>query len=587
MNEMTNNGKIDSGKLLVKEIFTNYWFNIPVYQRAYVWKTDEVSELLDDLRLAIEENLPSNPEFEYFFGSFVFQPKPPGSENEQKYLVNDLLDGQQRMATLLMLFAVIRDLVDDVKAKKTCQDCIFQEENTFKGTPEQTRIAYVSHPKVTKFFNDYIKTEKGTLKNDNLNKERKKSVDLSVQNMANAVDVMHNFFDENPIELTKFLEFLLKNVLFIYVSTENLEDAFRLFRVLNDRGVQLRGSDILKSINMSALKSEDERKKYAEMWENAEGELGDNGKGFERFLNYVRTILVLERSRLDLTDEFELKIYKPNKLQKGQATFDLVEEYLKYYRELKDAEISKHWLKDYKFDTLLKVMLTGLLGKEWIPPLLCYRKKFEWTRIMEFLKLLDIKYSSDWIGRQSPTDRKMAMIEIIKVINAANNVDDVLTSKCFDIKDKESFIREIRGPVYGRSFARYLLLKLDYFWADHGHPMPVELSVEHILPQNPAEKSNWVTDFSTEERDEWTHKIGNLVLITGNKDSELGRLDYPIKVKRYFEKRINTMPRAVHAFKDITEWTPKELKEIHQEALEELCTLYGINQADILSKLND
>jgi uncharacterized protein with ParB-like and HNH nuclease domain len=584
--KMTNNGKIDSGKLLVKEIFTNYWFNIPVYQRAYVWRTDEVSELLDDLRLAIEQNLSNNPKFEYFFGSFVFQSKAPGSENGQKYLVNDLLDGQQRMATLLMLFAVIRDLVGDVKAKKTCQGCIFQEEDTYKGTPEQTRIAYVSHPKVTEFFNKYIKTEKGTLDKGNLNKERKKSVDRSVQNMANAVIVMHKFFHENPIDLTKFLEFLLKNVLFIYVSTENLEDAFRLFRVLNDRGVQLRGSDILKSINMSALKSEDERKKYAEMWENAEGELGDNGEGFERFLNYVRTILVLDRSRYDLTDEFELKIYKPNKLQKGQATFDLVEEYLKYYRELKDAEISKHWLKNYEFDTLLKVMLTGLLGKEWIPPLLCYRKKFEWTRIMEFLKLLDIKYSSDWIGRQSPTDRKMGMIEIIKVINAANNVDDVFRSKCFEIKDKDSFIREIRGPVYGRSFARYLLLKLDYFWADHGNPMPVELSVEHILPQNPADSSDWVKKFSPEERDEWTHKIGNLVLITGNKDTELGRLDYPMKKIKYFKERITTCPHALHVYDLYKEWTPKEVKENHQEALEKLCEHYGINQADFLSKMN-
>jgi uncharacterized protein with ParB-like and HNH nuclease domain len=343
--KMTNNGKIDSGKLLVTQIFTNYWFNIPVYQRAYVWGTDEVSELLDDLRLAIEQNLSNNPKFEYFFGSFVFQSKAPGSENGQQYLVNDLLDGQQRMATLLMLFAVIRDLVEDVQLKEVCQNCIFQKAIPIKRIPEQTRIAYVSHPKVTEFFNNYIKKENGTLNKGNLDKESKKSVDRSVQNMANAVSVMHKFFHEkkSEIDLIKFLDFLLNNVLLIYVSTENLDDAFRLFRVLNDRGVQLRGSDILKSINMSALKSEDERKKYAEMWENAEGELGDNGDGFERFLNYVRTILVLERSRYDLTDEFELKIYKPNKLQKGQATFDLVEEYLKYYRELKDAEISKHW----------------------------------------------------------------------------------------------------------------------------------------------------------------------------------------------------------------------------------------------------
>ena len=142
--------------------------------------------------------------------------------------------------------------------------------------------------------------------------ERKNSDDLSVVNMANAVLMMHKFFSDNPdTDPTKLLDFLLNNVLFIYVSTEDLEDAFRLFRVLNDRGVQLRSSDILKAMNLTELKTSDERIMYAEMWEDAEGELGNDGDGFERFLNYVRTILVKDKARLELIDEFEQKIYKP------------------------------------------------------------------------------------------------------------------------------------------------------------------------------------------------------------------------------------------------------------------------------------
>jgi hypothetical protein len=62
-------------------------------------------------------------------------------------------------------------------------------------------------------------------------------------------------------------------------------------------------------MNLSALKSEDELIKYAKMWEDAEGDLGDNGNGFERFLNYVRTILVQDKSRHELIKEFESKIY--------------------------------------------------------------------------------------------------------------------------------------------------------------------------------------------------------------------------------------------------------------------------------------
>jgi len=52
------------------------WFNIPVYQRPYVWKSEQVSELLDDLTLAMTEN-PDDPRLEYFFGSFDFPIKKP------------------------------------------------------------------------------------------------------------------------------------------------------------------------------------------------------------------------------------------------------------------------------------------------------------------------------------------------------------------------------------------------------------------------------------------------------------------------------------------------------------------------------
>ena len=226
-----------------------------------------------------------------------------------------------------------------------------------------------------------------------------------------------------------------------------------------------------------------------------------------------------------------------------------------------------------------------------MPPLLCYFKHFGYgnNAILDFLTKLDIKYSSDWIGRRSPTDRIMAMIDIIKVIEAAKNVEDVSNSKCFDI-DADSFIDEIKGPAYGKRFARYLLLKLDLFYSDHGIPMNVEnLSVEHILPQTPANGSDWMKKFSQEERDEWTHKVGNLVLITGSKNQELGRLDYREKVEKYFNERIDTVPLTLHVLNKYKygNWTPKELEENHRALLEKVCKCYGIDQAKLLNKMND
>lgn len=102
---MPSKGEIKSKKILIKDVF-KMWFRIPAYQRPYVWGYEEINDLLDDLTFAQHEK----PDSEYFLGSFVFQFKPPAPELERIFPENDLLDGQQRMTTLLLLMAVIRDL---------------------------------------------------------------------------------------------------------------------------------------------------------------------------------------------------------------------------------------------------------------------------------------------------------------------------------------------------------------------------------------------------------------------------------------------------------------------------------------------
>jgi len=583
--KMSTKGEIKSEKIWVKDIYSRMWFRIPEYQRPYVWGSDEVSELLGDLKYAMTEK----PDFDYFLGSFVFQSKTATPEIGQEFNENDLLDGQQRMTTLLMLFAVIRDLAKESKAKETCQECIYQEENKYKHIPARTRLFFAIREETQSFIENYIQMKSGTDKIDDENElaQLGRKDNVSIRNMANGIFVMRKFFyDNQDIRPERLLDFLLNNVLMIYVSTEDLEDAFRLFTVLNDRGIPLRNSDILKSMNLGALNASPEKIKYAKMWEDAEGELGDD---FDRFLNHVRTILVKDKPRLNLLQEFEDKIYNPKEkekstgqakpvlLHKGRETFEFLERYLNHYRKLIDDQ-SYELIGSFEFENLMKVMQTGLPATDWMPPLLRYFDKFQYKSIMDFLKLLDNKFSADWIVQFSPTDRIEAMNRIIKVIDSATSIRDVFDSDCFDI-DGESLIRAVEGPIYGRRFARYLLLKLDYLYKNHAQRMNLEtLSVEHILPQNPSEASNWAKDFNLQERADLTDKIGNLVLITRHKNSNLGRLDYQEKKKRYFDKRIDTCPNSLRVLTKYECWTPNELNENQNFVLRKIYEHYGINK---------
>ena len=585
---MASKHEIKSEKILVKEIFSNLWFRIPEYQRPYIWGRDEIDDLLDDLNFAHSEK----PEQEYFLGSFVYQSKKGGSTPGQAFDENDLLDGQQRMTTLLMLFACIRDLSDNPKVKASCQRSIFQEGDDIDEIPERTRIAFAIRQEVQDFVDGFIKAEDGTDRKTELEELSSKASDPSVKNMARAVLKMRADLvqlmadDEKPLDLNSFIRFIRNRLLLIYVATEDLDDAFRLFTILNDRGVPLRNSDILKSQNLGALTNDKEKEKYAKLWEETEGELGDD---FDRFLNHIRTILLKDKARLNLLDEFEHKIYnprekekstgkmKPSLLTKGKETFELVERYLKHYDQLLGGNNYDQTGGSFEFDNLVKMMLTGLPSTDWLPPLMRYFDRFRYERLLDFLAQLDNQLSSDWIAQYSPTARIERMNSLIRTIESAESAAEVFTADPGFKFDEEGFIRSVEATVYGRRFTRYLLLKLDFLYADHSNRMSLEyLSVEHVLPQNPSADSQWRKDFTEEQRLEWTHRLGNLVLITTRKNTSQGNLDYADKKSRYFEKRITTCPNSLRVLRN-NQWTPVELEANHLSVLAKLRGHYGFD----------
>lgn len=467
---MTNEHEIKSEKILVKTIFSTMWFRIPEYQRPYIWGKDEVNELLDDLTYAQQEKADQ----QYFLGSFVFQSKKADPAGGNEFDENDLLDGQQRMTTLLLLFGCIRDLAQDEEAKSDCQNCIFQKGRPFRKIPERNRIVFAIRPVVQNFVDEFIKTDKGTNREKDLATMVAKQGDKSLQNMAQAVLEIRGYFQnaDNGITPEQLLQFLLNNVLLIYISTQNLDDAFRLFTILNNRGVQLRSSDILKSLNLGKLETEKEKLKYAQLWEEAESSLGDD---FDRFLSHIRTLLVKEKARLNVLQEFEDKIYdpkekdkstgkpKPALLRKGKDTFQYVERYLKHYNQLLEDVNYKETGNSYHFDNLVRVMSIGLPSTDWIPPLLRYFDRFKYDCLPEFLTRLDNKFSADWIAQYTPTDRIEKMNQVIKAVEQAETPDAVLKDGCLTISE-DAFLCTVESAVYGRRFTRYLLLKLDYLY---------------------------------------------------------------------------------------------------------------------------
>lgn len=572
--------KIESDKLHIKDVFTK-WFRIPEYQRPYVWDKDQVLELLDDVMQARN----ANPDTEYFLGSMVLR-KNEKDDGNTKYIEYDLLDGQQRLTTLFLITAVIRDLSENPVLIEICEKTIFQKENKYDNIPERLRVVFDIRNQVRDFINEFVKKQGGTNQENELEiKVANTEEDISIRNMSKAILNIREFFKTNNID--DFFRFLRSNVLMIYVSADELDDAFRLFTVMNSRGVKLRNSDILKATNLGEISSNTDRIEWAKKWEETESYFGED---FDVFLSHLRTILVKQKATVSLLKEFEDNIYKPKSydrntkqytnlkplLNKGIETFKYIEKYKKYYEELFDNE-NHHLSNSFELYNYLHLMQKGFEADYWIAPLLRYCDKFKNEKLILFVKKLDNKFANDWINGYTPTTRIENVNTIIQAIDNLDTADELLLDSCLEINNSD-LLNALNSNIYGKRAARYILLKLDLLY--HGHTtklsMPETISIEHILPQNPTEGSKWTKDFTTQEREDWTNKIGNLVLISRRKNSGQGNKDYVEKSSKYFKNNIELFSNSIRVFKEYTTWNLADLQKNQEEVLGKIKSGFGI-----------
>jgi len=549
-------GKIESDKRVLQKIFSpDFWFLIPEYQRSYVWQTENIIDLIDDLYYAFTYK----NENEYFLGSLVLK-----RTNNDEFTEYEVLDGQQRLTTFFLMFAVLRDLLENPSYKETLQQKIYQRADELLMIPERQRITYQIRDDVEGFIKKYVIEENGTSLINELKEEQEKD-NISITNMANALLVLREQL-EGKDNLDKFVQFILNKALLIYVATDNTEDAFRMFTILNDRGIPLTSADILKSMNIGYLNNDKGIKKYAKYWEEIEGRYGE---GFDRFLNFLRTIIVKEKARSNLLDEFEEKIYKLGKLTKGQETLDFIKQYDEVYQnviELEDNELSN------QFKNLITIMKIGLRSEDWIPAIMFYYAKFKHQKLEEFLKKLEFKFVGDWVVGVNPTPRLEGMNAILKAIERATNPEELFENVQIFKIDLEEFKRNISGDIYNKQYAKYLLLKIEYLMSDNTVHLSgyKNISVEHILPQHPNAGSQWTKDFTEEEHKYWVDKIANLVLINKRKNSSLSNLDFSEKKERYLSGRIDVFQANKVFIDQKNEWTPEVLQEREKEIVEML-----------------
>lgn len=527
---------IDAKKIHVKDLLNReLFYRIPEYQRPYSWEKENFIDLIGDLTGASETH-------EYFLGTVVVHKRKD---------IYDVVDGQQRLTTILILLACLRDLIEEESFKKSIQEKIVQSENVVDGIPEKIRIEV----KDREAFSRLIVPLNGT---------NQKRVDEYVPDPESryleAIDIFKNALkDYSQPQLQSFIRFLNQNCILVFLSTNTFDDAFRLFTIVNDRGKQLRRIDILKANNISpdVVSSERIRNSIAQKWETAEKELGD--ETFESVLFLLRLILVGEKPQKDLLVEFDERVFQRGIIQKGEPFVDLVCEYTKLYNDI---------FVDYSyFETtplcnrligLIYIMNNEFKSNEWKATILLYIKKFGLEKFEDFLSLVELKYLEGWIAGQSKDTRAVLFANVIKLLNVSGRASEVIAARLFEV-DSVAMKGGLEGHFYGKSYSKYILLRLELLSTEHDVEKKFKAkSIEHILPQNPQENSQWKVDFSDQQRNELTNTLANLVLLSKSKNSSAGNWEFDEKKRKYLANRVSDYPRSIEIM-SIDRWTPDYL----------------------------
>lgn len=538
--------KVKAKEHYIKDLLNDkFLFDIPDYQRAYSWNKDNLKQLIDDIMDSIGLNKENNNVFEeyepYFIGSIVLCSKEYKDDGSGLY---DVIDGQQRLTSIIILIAAIRDLTKNEAYKNILSSLIYQKPNELMGIKESIRVRV--RGKEAEFFKKYVLTDGGT---DLVNEIDEKEISEAKQNMLNAIRTFKEVFvDENgevlESKLDEFTKYFLQKVVVVVITTDSFTSAFRLFNVINARGLPLTNADLLKSENLRVI-SEDKRNIYTDMWENIEQELGKDK--LEQIIGFMRTMKQNRKAIATVYEEFSKKIFVSEPDYIGVNFVEHLKEikdlYNKYINE-GNIELSSKDNPIY-YQNLVRIMRDFIPYDEWMVALIKFIEKFKNDEdILEFLKVLEKRIVIDWVNGNSFADRLARVYKILEVIDSSSSLEEIKKSNVFisDLERTTAYFRnsldDIEFYSKGRMLVpKYILIRLD-MEKRNGEILDYtnKIMLEHILPRN-AKDAYWTTNFTVDERKNWCNKLGNLVIINGTKNTKLNNKAFAEKVEQYLSKK--------------------------------------------------
>jgi uncharacterized protein with ParB-like and HNH nuclease domain len=267
-------------------------FQIPLFQRRYSWKEKNWQTLWDDLMSIYEEDIEDDDN--YFMGTIVTQSIGGTADGISPFIV---IDGQQRLTTLTLLLAVIRNILKESNRKEEADE--IEEQyliNKFKKEEDRYKILPSQADK-----NIYISIVEG--------KEIKDVGDTSLIHKSFA------FFSRKikgnksyNIDLDKFKSIVLNKLQVVNITSDENDNPYLIFESLNNKGLDLTQSDLIRNYIFMQFPKSERDEIYQKKWLPIEEKFKSNGDDLKELTQFFWFYL-----RKDGTAVREKEIYKQMK----------------------------------------------------------------------------------------------------------------------------------------------------------------------------------------------------------------------------------------------------------------------------------
>lgn len=442
-----------------------------------------------------------------------------------------------------------------------CKKYLQEKGNVLEGIEAQPRLFLKE--KDQPFFHKYIQNIQldalGQLDPAVLDTEAKLHIQKNCAVLRKSFAEMFS----NDDDRLRFTQFLLTRCYLVVVSTPSQESAFRIFTVMNSRGLDLLPTDIIKSTVIGSLPKE-KQQGYTEKWEGLEELTGRDG--FNEVFTHTRTIFVKERQKKTLREEFEEYVLKT--VSPEQLIDDYLVPYTNAYVQLKNCEFTATHHADEVNGLLFWLNKTN--NSDWMPPAIKFLAEHpnDSEYVLWFIRKLERLASYLLVTAQDVNHRvdryKWLLVEM------ESRPDSTLADPLRNIEltdwEKEQFQQTLDGEIYTMTAQRrnYIIQRLDSFMSDGGASYNQKLfTIEHVLPQHPPVHGSWLELWPDEqERKYWLNRIANLVPLTRQRNSAAQNYGFATKKEKYFQSKGGTSSYVLTT-QVINEpvWTPDVVKK--------------------------